>query len=132
MSLADLGHYAVLVSQGLILCYFLALNANYALLLVLGWQEISHYVRRRAIRDYRTIEESDYSLPVSILVPAYNEAPAVVEAVRSLLACRYPVFEVVVVNDGSTDETLENLVRAFQLRPVKRIARAKLSTKRLK
>ena len=131
MNVADLAHYALLASQGVILCYFLALNANYALLLVLGWQEISRYVRRRSVRDYRTIEESDYSLPVSILVPAYNEAPAVVEAVRSLLACRYPVFEVVVVNDGSTDQTLENLVRAFQLKPVKRIAKAKLSTQRV-
>lgn len=53
---------------------------------------------------------------VAILVPAHNEAATVVESVRSLLALEYPVFEVIVINDGSTDSTLAVLSRAFALR----------------
>lgn len=57
---------------------------------------------------------------VSILAPAYNEAPTIVGSVRSLLALQYAEFEVVVINDGSTDDTLEQLITAFELTPVER------------
>lgn len=53
---------------------------------------------------------------VAVVVPAYNEAPVIVESVRSLLNLEYGNFEVIVVNDGSTDETLANLREAFDLR----------------
>lgn len=57
-------------------------------------------------------------IPVTVVVPAYNEAPVIVPAVTSLLALDYPSLQVVVVNDGSTDDTLERLVDAFDLLPV--------------
>jgi cellulose synthase/poly-beta-1,6-N-acetylglucosamine synthase-like glycosyltransferase len=49
-------------------------------------------------------------------VPAYNEAATIAASVRSLLQLDYPDFEIVVVNDGSTDATLDVLVREFGLR----------------
>ena len=58
--------------------------------------------------------------PITLIAPAYNEVASVVESVRSLLNLRYPQFEVVVVNDGSTDATLAALVEAFQLTPTRR------------
>ena len=58
--------------------------------------------------------------PISILVPAYNEAAGIVESVRSLLALEYPATEVVVVSDGSTDDTVARMVAAFDLRPARR------------
>jgi cellulose synthase/poly-beta-1,6-N-acetylglucosamine synthase-like glycosyltransferase len=58
--------------------------------------------------------------PVSLLAPAYNEEPTIVESVRSLLALQYPSFEIVVVNDGSKDGTLARLIEAFGLQPVER------------
>ena len=57
-------------------------------------------------------------LPVTVVVPAYNEGPVIVPAITSLLALDYPALQVVVVNDGSTDDTLERLVAAFDLLPV--------------
>lgn len=59
--------------------------------------------------------------PISIIAPAYDEAETVVESVRSLLALRYPDFEIIVVNDGSRDATLQTLARAFDLYRVERV-----------
>lgn len=111
-----------------LLAYMAALNLNYTALLVIGWREIREYVRRRPLRDYRTVAESELSTPVSILLPAYDEAPVIVDSVRSLLASGYRELEVVVVNDGSRDGTLEALLEAFSMVPVERVPRARLVT----
>jgi cellulose synthase/poly-beta-1,6-N-acetylglucosamine synthase-like glycosyltransferase len=58
---------------------------------------------------------SKVTLPISILVPAYNEEKVIVESVRSLLSLHYPNFEVIVCNDGSKDGTLDALINAFDL-----------------
>ncbi len=108
--------------------YFAILNLNYLLLTVLGWRAISDFVRRRTFRDYSMVQESSRSVPVSILVPAFNEAPVIVESVRSLFSLDYRQFEVVVINDGSSDDTLEELRRAFALVEVDRVPRAQLET----
>lgn len=63
---------------------------------------------------------SDVAPPISVLVPAYNEELTVVESVRSLLALEYPLLEVIVVNDGSRDGTLEALMQGFGLVPAHR------------
>lgn len=63
---------------------------------------------------------ADAAPPITLMAPAYNEALTIVESVRSLLALQYPNFEVVVVNDGSKDETLKVLMEAFELAPAER------------
>ncbi len=55
--------------------------------------------------------------PISLIAPAYNEGLNIVESTRSLLSIRYPHFEVIVVNDGSKDDTLQKLIKHFDLRP---------------
>jgi len=56
--------------------------------------------------------------PVSIVIPAYNEVVGIVDSVRSMSLVKYPRFEIVVINDGSTDQTLEMLISAFGLEKV--------------
>jgi cellulose synthase/poly-beta-1,6-N-acetylglucosamine synthase-like glycosyltransferase len=58
---------------------------------------------------------ADVAPPIALLVPAYNEEKTIVDSLQSLLALQYPNIEVVVVNDGSTDNTLSVLVKAFGL-----------------
>lgn len=58
--------------------------------------------------------------PIAVLAPAYNEQVTVVDSVTSLLALQYPDFEVIVINDGSTDSTLQRLIEHFDLSPVER------------
>ncbi len=66
--------------------------------------------------------------PVSIIVPAYNEAAGIADAVRSLAMLRYPRLEIVVVNDGSSDETLGALDEAFNLYQVDMPVRQMIET----
>lgn len=63
---------------------------------------------------------ADASPPIALLAPAYNEATTIAESVQSLLSLHYPSFEVIVINDGSRDTTLQVLIDTFELRPVQR------------
>jgi len=63
---------------------------------------------------------SEVAMPISLLAPAFNEEATISESIRSLLALQYPNFEVIVINDGSKDRTLEVLIEAFELRPIVR------------
>jgi cellulose synthase/poly-beta-1,6-N-acetylglucosamine synthase-like glycosyltransferase len=56
--------------------------------------------------------------PVSIVIPAYNEAEGIVDSVRSMAIVNYPRFEIVITNDGSTDGTLQALIDGFGLERV--------------
>ncbi|MDV2683294.1 glycosyltransferase [Alkalihalophilus lindianensis] len=81
---------------------------------------------------YEDILSSTDTKPISILVPAYNEEAGVVNSVRSLLSMNYPEYEVIVINDGSKDQTLELLIEAFQMQQVDLVSRKQLSTKKIK
>jgi len=61
---------------------------------------------------------SDTTPPVSIIVPAYNEAAGIVESVRSIVMLKYAKKEIIVVNDGSSDDTLQRLVEEFRMEPI--------------
>jgi cellulose synthase/poly-beta-1,6-N-acetylglucosamine synthase-like glycosyltransferase len=67
------------------------------------------------LEDYATLLSSPFTVPVSIVAPAYNEEVCVAVAVRSLVSLQYPEYEVIVVNDGSNDGTLARLRDEFQL-----------------
>lgn len=57
---------------------------------------------------------------VSLIVPAYNESATIIDTVSALLALQYPIYEVIVVNDGSKDNTLSLLINAFKLKLIER------------
>jgi cellulose synthase/poly-beta-1,6-N-acetylglucosamine synthase-like glycosyltransferase len=81
---------------------------------------------------YEELLDASYTKPVSILIPAYNEAAGILGTVRSLLSIEYPEFEVIVINDGSTDDTLQRLIEQFQLVRVYYIIRKQLPTQEIK
>jgi cellulose synthase/poly-beta-1,6-N-acetylglucosamine synthase-like glycosyltransferase len=69
------------------------------------------------------------TLPISMICPAHNEEKTIVDTVRSLQMLNYPEFEIIVVNDGSKDATLERLLEAYDLRRVDRVYKRSLPTK---
>ncbi len=75
---------------------------------------------------YVALRQGPPTLPVSILSPAYNEEPVIEESISSLLHVDYPKFEVLVINDGSSDKTLDVLKQAFDLTPSDRLPTSNL------
>ena len=118
-------HVTVLVVIG----YFVVANGFWTVLFVAAaWQMLEHR-RSSAAEDTRWLLSSSVLPRVSILVPAHNEAATMGESVRALLTLEYPNLEVVLVNDGSTDETLETLVHHFELQPIYPVYRHVVATK---
>ena len=97
--------------------YLLLVNVVAIAFLVLG--AIENAVRRHeeASTDYEMLGSSRFTIPVSVIVAAYNEEAVIQSSVTSLLGFDYPEFEVIVVNDGSSDATLERMQEGFDLVP---------------
>ena len=108
--------------------YFVVLNTLYLVLTAVAWREMTKELSRRPFLGLDEIFRSPLTPGISVLVPAFDERAVIVESVRSLMALRYPRHEVVVVNDGSTDDTLQQLSQAFDLVPVRLAVRDSIET----
>lgn len=106
------------VIQFLILAYFIAINSIYSLFTVIALIDHLWCRWRPSEDDLRMILSHSSYRPVSILVPCFNEQDTIAACINSMLMLRYPEFEVIVVNDGSDDDTLEVLRLEFSLFPV--------------
>lgn len=95
--------------------YVLVLNTIYAILILISFFGIVSYWRNKIKGRIVEIVSSDFAPPVSLLVPAYNEEETIAKSVKSFLQIEYPEYEVVVINDGSKDGTLDVLKNEFDL-----------------
>lgn len=116
------------IAEWVFLLYFVGLNFGYLMLNFLSLFSLSKMMRSRLMGDSPEVY-SGLELPISILVPAFNERSTIVTSVRSLLQLSYPDFEIIVINDGSTDETFETLKREFFLVPFPEAYRQQLDTR---
>jgi len=112
----------------LVLAYYFAANGIYLVLLVLASGTIINHLARLGYGSYQRSIHRSVAPPVSVIVAAYNEEANIVDSVRSLLKLDYPDFEVIVVNDGSADRTLERLIEGFGLKSTSVIYRQALRT----
>ncbi len=92
----------------------------YVLELPAAWLEMRQHSQAEDSESSWQMLVSDATLPISLLAPAYNEEAGIVQSVRAMLALEYPDAEVIVINDGSKDKTLQCLIDAFSLKPIAR------------
>ena len=111
------------------LAYFLSLNTAYLILTVIAFRSLRHYISGLKTVDFEElIRTTGGAPPITLLVPAYNEEATCVASIRALLLLKYPNYEIFVINDGSTDATLETLTQAYELSPAYRAKSADLLT----
>ncbi len=88
---------------------------SYVILAVISAVTLRTYLRKNSYVDYNSIILAPMLPSISVIAPAYNETKSIVENIRALLSLYYSDFDVVVVNDGSTDDTLKKIIKAYDL-----------------
>jgi biofilm PGA synthesis N-glycosyltransferase PgaC len=115
-----------------IIFYVIVVNLFYLSLFLLSFNTIKKYMRRNIYSEYSEINSSELTPPVSILVPAYNEELTILDSLNSLVQLNYPEFEIIVVNDGSKDRTMEVLIEQFHLAEMTQIVRYQIPTQKIR
>ena len=98
-----------------IFIYSVTLLLFYLMIAFFSTADARFYIKRNSFTDYKTLVSSQHVPSISLLAPAYNEGATIIENVRSLLSVYYSNLEVVIINDGSKDDTLDKLISAYDL-----------------
>ena len=112
--------------------YFVFINAVYILMLLIAFLAIKKYSQHVQSLEMKNLFLSPFAKPVSLLVPAYNEQATIVESVKSILQLQYPAYEIILINDGSSDDTLKELLNSFDLVKTKNVFRKQLPCQKIK
>lgn len=99
----------------LFLIYSITAIMSYLILAAISAIETREYKRKNSYVNYKEIMSSQKSPTISIIAPAFNESLNIVENVRSLLSNHYVNYDVIIVNDGSKDDSLEKLIEIYDL-----------------
>jgi cellulose synthase/poly-beta-1,6-N-acetylglucosamine synthase-like glycosyltransferase len=124
-------HVALVTLNSAILDYFLVINTCYLLLMATAAAELWRYHREKPSGSHQRELSAELMPRITMLVPAYNEATTIEPSLRALLTLDYADLEVVVVDDGSTDGTVDLMVDAFDLIEVQPIHHRHLATERV-
>ncbi|HXJ13116.1 MAG TPA: glycosyltransferase [Candidatus Limnocylindrales bacterium] len=109
------------ISNHAVFWYYLASNVAYLAMLLVALKTSFAHQRRLESRRLNWLKETPLSPPITIIAPAHNEESSIRVAVRNLLQLDYPQLEVIIVNDGSADRTLEEMREEFRLRLVRAV-----------
>lgn len=107
--------YFVYAYRGFVAVFSASYILFYVVLSFLSYWAIVNHLRYQKYLEEEVLIRSNYLLGVSVVAPAFNEGVNIVYNVKSLLSLTYPKFEIIIVNDGSSDDTLEKLIAEFDL-----------------
>ena len=102
------------------------------ILSVLSYSAILRHLRYQKYISEDILTRSNHLLGVSVIAPAFNEGVNIVNNVKSLLSLTYPKFEIIIINDGSTDDSLSKLIKEFELVKVDFYYQEKIVTKTIR
>lgn len=106
------------VIESFFLLYAIIIFGFYFWLAIVSAKELIKNIRQAKITNYDALLSSPFAPMISVLAPAYNESLTIVQNIKALLGLYYPSFEIIVINDGSKDDTLEKTIQAFDLEKV--------------
>lgn len=107
-----------IIFENLILVYAICIMMSYVILSVISAIMLKRYMKTQSYTDYNQIISSPFAPGISVIAPAFNESVTIVENIRALLSLFYHDFELIIVNDGSADDTLEKAILAYDLEKV--------------
>lgn len=122
----------IVLIQYLFFAFAFTAILSYIILAIISAVETIDYMKKNSFVNYKEILSSSISPSISIIAPAYNETLNIVENVRSLLSNHYVNYDVIIVNDGSKDGSLEKLIKAYDLVKVDYLINNQIPTKPLR
>ncbi len=122
----------LIVMNVLNLVYLFVLNSVYLLTSLISFGALRRYSRRLKSINIEQLLNSAGAPPISLLVPSFNEESTCIDSIRALLNLQYPDYEILVINDGSKDATLQRLKEAYQLEPISRMPLTDIPTQPIK
>jgi biofilm PGA synthesis N-glycosyltransferase PgaC len=124
--LADVFNVSILIFAVLIM-------SSYLILAAISIQYLSEYLWSNKFIDYNVLLSSEYAPSLSLIAPAYNEGKTIEENIQSLLSLNYSNYEVLIINDGSKDNSMEIMIAAYHLEKIEDFQFTKhLQTKEVK
>jgi cellulose synthase/poly-beta-1,6-N-acetylglucosamine synthase-like glycosyltransferase len=112
--------------------YMVIVIVFYSVILIISTFQLRKEYQLDRIQAYEDYMEEFNTRPVSIIVPAFNEEAGIIQSVRSLLSVNYPTYEIIVVNDGSTDQTFKKMIEHYDMKEISRVVRKQVLTKPIK
>ncbi len=106
--------------------------STYLMLTIFSAISLRKYLRKNSYVDYNSIVSSPLAPSLSVVAPAFNESQTIIDNIRTLLSLYYNNYEVVVVNDGSTDDSLEKMIEHYELEKVNYYFDYRLPCKRIR
>jgi len=120
------------ISNQTLFWYYLATNLAYLAMLIIALKTSARHQRRLESHRLSWYKDAPMTPPITIIAPAHNEEASIRVAIRNLLELDYPQLEIIVVNDGSADRTLEELRDEFRLRVVRAVYVAEVKSARVR
>lgn len=120
--------WAFIIGAFIFLIYMIVAGLFYCIIFIISAKQLRRKFELDEKEPYEDLLDSVDTKPISIIVPAYNEEKGVYSSVRSLLSLNYPEYEIVVVNDGSKDNTLSVMIEKFKMVEIKHVMRSRLET----
>lgn len=98
--------------------YAVVVMSGYVILAIISGITLRKYMKKNSFVDYSAILSSSLAPSITIIAPAYNESLTIESNIRALLSLFYHKFEVIIVNDGSKDDSLEKMINTYELEKV--------------
>ena len=110
-----IGEIFYYVVNTVVFLYATTIAVSYLLLAFVSMREMKMYMHKNYFIDYKYILSSPFAPGISLIAPAYNEGLTIIDNIKSLMSIMYNNYEVIIINDGSKDDTLVKMIEAFDL-----------------